>query len=153
MTMFSVIDEYWMRYALSLAEKAALEGEVPVAAVLVCNDALVSASANRPITLLDPTAHAEMLVLREAATKLGNYRLLDSTLYVTLEPCMMCAGAMVHARIKRLVYGAFDKKAGAVSSCATLLDATFINHVVAYQGGLFAPECGELLSKFFAARR
>lgn len=151
--MFSPRDQYWMRQAISLAKEAVAQQEVPVGAVLVLNDELIGAGSNKPISTNDPSAHAEMLALRTGAEKLGNYRLLHSTLYVTLEPCLMCVGAMVHARIKRLVFGASDPKTGAVMSVANMLDLPFLNHRVDYAGGLYADECGELLSQFFAARR
>lgn len=146
-------DEFWMREALAEAEKAGQAGEVPVGAVLVLNDELIARGHNHPITSNDPTAHGEMIVLRQAAEKLGNYRLLQTTLYVTLEPCMMCAGAMVHARIKRLVYGAADSKTGAIASVAQSLAYPFLNHRVEYTGNVMASACGQLLSEFFRARR
>jgi tRNA(adenine34) deaminase len=143
----------WMQYALKLAERAQEEGEVPVGAVLVLNDEIIGAGWNRPIAAHDPTAHAEIMALRAGATKLGNYRLNDTTLYVTLEPCVMCAGAMVHARIKRLVFGASDPKAGAIKSVFNILDSPRLNHRVEYVGGILSDECGEMLSRFFGARR
>ena len=117
--MFTDRDQHWMQVAMEQAETAATLGEVPVGAVLVLNDQLIAASHNAPITQRDPTAHAEIMVLRAAGAVIDNYRLINATLYVTLEPCLMCCGAMVHARIKRLVYGALDAKAGAVSSQVT----------------------------------
>lgn len=146
-------DTDWMRYALKLAERAQAEGEVPVGAVLVLNDELIGAGWNRPIAAHDPTAHAEIMALRAGAEKTGNYRLNDTTLYVTLEPCVMCAGAMVHARIKRLVFGASDPKAGAVISVFNILDSGGLNHRVQHLGGILSDECGAMLSRFFEARR
>lgn len=146
-------DEYWMRHALNLATQAEQAGEVPVGAVLVLNDDILGEGFNRPITNNDPTAHAEMVALRHAAERLKNYRLPETTLYVTLEPCLMCAGALIHARIKKVVYGAYDQKAGAVVSKAQLLDHTFINHQVEHRGGILADQCAHQLSAFFRARR
>src|SRR3990172_6761493 len=144
-------DEHWMRQALALAERARDEGEVPVGAVLVLNDEIIGAGWNRPIAAHDPTAHAEIVALRAGAARLNNYRLCDTTLYVTLEPCVMCAGAMVHARVARLAFGATDPKAGAVGSVFDILAAPALNHRVSYQGGVLAQECGELLTSFFRA--
>ena len=146
-------DEYWIRHALKLAERVQQEGEVPVGAVLVQNDEIIGAGWNRPIAAHDPTAHAEIMALRAGAEKLGNYRLNDTTLYVTLEPCVMCAGAMVHARIKRLVFGASDPKAGAIKSAFNILDSGRLNHRVEHMGGILSEECGAMLSRFFEARR
>ncbi len=146
-------DSDWMQHALKLAERAQQEGEVPVGAVLVLNDEIIGEGWNRPIAAHDPTAHAEIMALRAGAEKLGNYRLNDTTLYVTLEPCVMCAGAMVHARIKRLVFGASDPKAGAIVSAFNILDSGRLNHHVEYAGGILSEECGGMLSRFFEARR
>lgn len=146
-------DVYWMQHALRLAEQAEQAGEVPVGAVLVLNDEIIGEGFNRPIGGLDPTAHAEIIAIRHAAERLENYRLPETTLYVTLEPCLMCAGAMVHARIKELVYGAYDKRAGAVVSKAQLLDQPFLNHKVEHRGGLLADQCAHQLSAFFRVRR
>ena len=146
-------DEHWMRHAITLAERAQQEGEVPVGAVLVLNDDIIGEGWNCSIAAHDPTAHAEIMALRAGAAKLGNYRLNETTLYVTLEPCVMCAGAMVHARIKRLVFGASDPKAGAIKSVFNILDSTRLNHRVEYVGGILAEECGGMLSRFFEARR
>lgn len=145
--------KYYMQLAIEQAKLAAQAGEVPVGAVLVLNDEVIATSFNQPISGNDPTSHAEIEVLRAGAEKLNNYRLLDTTLYVTLEPCMMCAGAMVHARIGQLVFGAYDPKSGVVSSRAKLLDESFLNHKVAWQGGVMADECGSILSLFFKSRR
>ncbi|MCL5802012.1 MAG: tRNA adenosine(34) deaminase TadA [Gammaproteobacteria bacterium] len=146
-------DEPWMRHAITLAECAQEEGEVPVGAVLVLNGEIIGEGWNRPIAAHDPTAHAEIMALRAGAARLGNYRLNDTTLYVTLEPCVMCAGAMVHARIKRLVFGASDPKAGAIKSVFNILDSNRLNHRVEYVGGVLSDECGGMLSRFFEARR
>ncbi len=147
-------DERWLRHAMSLAERAASEGEVPVGAVLVGADGTLLAEGwNRPIALHDPTAHAEIMAMRLGAAALGNYRLTGSTLYVTLEPCAMCAGAIIHARVGRLVYGAQDPKAGAVHSVYDLIARPQLNHVVAWQGGVLEAECAEQLRVFFRARR
>ena len=151
--MFTENDTQWMQHALKLAERAAAAGEVPVGAVLVLDDKIIAEGSNSPIQDCDPTAHAEIKALRSAALSLNNYRLINATLYVTLEPCIMCAGAMVHARIKRLVYGASDPKAGAVQSVAKVLDKPFLNHRVEYQMGLLAQPCGLILSQFFQAKR
>lgn len=151
--MFSSCDEYGMQQALMLAERARQAGEVPVGAVLMFNDEVIAEGYNCPISTCDPTAHAEIIALRNASKTIHNYRLLDTTLYVTLEPCIMCAGAMVHARIKRLVYGATDPRTGAIVSRAQVLDQSFLNHRVEHSGGLLAAECGELLSQFFRERR
>jgi tRNA(adenine34) deaminase len=142
-----------MNVALEEARLAAQRQEVPVGAVLVIENRIVSRAGNRTIGDCDPTAHAEIIAMREAAQKLGNYRLLDSTLYVTIEPCPMCAGAMIQARIKRLVYGADDAKGGAVHSCFFVLDHPQLNHRVGVTAGVQAAEAGEVLREFFAARR
>lgn len=147
-------DEYWMSQALELARRAASEGEVPVGAVLVKDGERVGEGWNCPLGSDDPTAHAEVRALRDGARRLGNYRLPGTVLYVTLEPCVMCAGALVHARVSRVVYGAADPKGGAAGSVFDLLpsDARF-NHRVEVTGGTLADECGELLRAFFKARR
>ncbi|MEY4194856.1 MAG: hypothetical protein RLZZ226_1224 [Pseudomonadota bacterium] len=146
-------DTHWMRLALNLARKAEAQGEVPVGAVLVQGSRLVATGYNQPITLHDPTAHAEILALRQAGQQLKNYRLLDTTLYVTLEPCAMCMTALVHARVKRLVFGADDPKRGAVISALQLAHADFLNHRVDYQGDILADECSQMLKGFFRAKR
>lgn len=146
-------DEHWMREALALAKQASDQGEVPVGAVVVCDDELVGRGFNATITDHDPSAHAEIRALREAGSRLGNYRLPDCTVYVTLEPCVMCAGAMVHARLRRLVFGAFDPKTGAAGSVFDLLPGTQHNHQVIVDGGCLAEEGGALLRDFFRARR
>ncbi len=151
--MFTARDEYWMQQALQLANVAAAAGEVPVGAVLVLDDAMIAGGYNCPISARDPTAHAEMIALRKGAEKIGNYRLVNATLYVTLEPCLMCAGAMVHARIKRLIYGAADPKTGVIQSRESVFDKPFLNHRVDYAQGLLAEQCGRVLSQFFQERR
>ena len=153
MTPSATDDIAWMRRALALAERAEAEGEVPIGAILVQNGSVIGEGWNRPIATHDPTAHAEMLALRAAATRIGNYRLTDAVLYVTLEPCSMCAGAMVHARIKRVVYGAADPKAGAAGSVFDLLRSARLNHTAEVTGGVLAEECGAKLTEFFRARR
>jgi len=146
-------DEDWMRHALSLAERAGDMGEVPVGAVLVKDNAPIAEGWNCPIGTNDPTAHAEIKALRAAGARLGNYRLVDTVLYVTLEPCVMCMGAIVHARVKRLVFGAPDPKRGAVCSALHLAGTEFLNHKVEYRGGVLEEDCGRLLRRFFQERR
>jgi tRNA(adenine34) deaminase len=148
------IDERFMARALSLARRAADEGEVPVGAVVVLDGAVIGEGWNRPIAAHDPTAHAEIQALRAAADRLGNYRLPGSTLYVTLEPCPMCAGAIVHARVRRVVFGATDPKGGACGSVFDLLPSDHrFNHRTDCIGGVLADDCAELLRAFFRARR
>jgi tRNA(adenine34) deaminase len=146
-------DEVFMRHALLLARRAEVAGEVPVGAVVVREGRVIGEGWNRPIGEHDPSAHAEIVALRDAAQRIGNYRLAGSTLYVTLEPCVMCAGAIVHARIARLVFGADDPKAGAVRSVYDVIAQPRLNHRVAWQGGVLGDECGERLRAFFRARR
>ena len=146
-------DEYWMAQALSLAQQAATLDEVPVGAVLVFKDQIIGHGSNQPISSNDPTAHAEILALRAAALAVGNYRLPETTLYVTIEPCTMCVGALIHARVKRLVFGALEPKAGAVCSRFHLLDGTNFNHTIEYCQGVLAGDCGRLISDFFQQRR
>ena len=142
-----------MREALALAAAAAAAGEVPVGAVVVKDGRIIGRGFNRPITSADPTAHAEIVALREAAAALGNYRLPGCQLYVTLEPCAMCVGAMVHARLARVVYGARDPKTGACGSIVDLPALAHWNHHGAFEGGVLGDECGEMLKGFFAERR
>ncbi len=142
-----------MTLALQEAQKAGADGEIPVGAVLIQEGEIIAQDHNRPISLTDPTAHAEILVLREAARKLRNYRLTGCTLYVTLEPCAMCAGAIGQARISRLVFGALDPKAGAVISLYQLLSDKRLNHQAEIVAGVLAKECGEILRLFFARLR
>jgi tRNA(adenine34) deaminase len=146
-------DEHWMGLALAEAARAAQAGEVPVGAVVVLDGRLLASGHNAPIARHDPTAHAEIVALREAARGAGNYRLPGATLYATIEPCAMCCGAAVHARIARLVYGADDAKAGAVRSLHRLLDDARLNHRVEVTAGMRAEECGAQLSAFFRAKR
>lgn len=153
MTEVSHADTDFMRAALDEARAAGERGEVPVGAVLVAEGRIVARAGNRTIADCDPSAHAEIVALREAAKTTGNYRLAGTTLYVTIEPCAMCAGAIVQARITRLVYGADDAKAGAVHSCFCVLDSAQLNHRVETQGGVLAAEAVTLLQNFFAARR
>ena len=146
-------DELFMRMALDAAAEAQRVGGVPVGAVLVKDGELIAIGHNRPITGHDPSAHAEIAALRAAAQKLGNYRLPGCTLYVTLEPCVMCAGAMMHARLSRVVYGAADPKTGACGSVVNLFADERLNHHAEVLGGVLADECGTMLSDFFAERR
>ncbi|HKY93524.1 MAG TPA: tRNA adenosine(34) deaminase TadA [Nevskiaceae bacterium] len=146
-------DEAFMRHALALARRAADSGEVPVGAVVVHDGAIVGEGWNRPIASHDPSAHAEMVAMREAATRAGNYRLPGTTLYVTLEPCAMCAGAIIHARVQRLVFAAWDPKAGAVRSVYDLIAHPRLNHAVDWIGGVLEDESAGLLRGFFRARR
>lgn len=146
-------DEHHMRAALALAARAAVAGEVPVGAVVVHDGAVVGEGWNRPIAGHDPTAHAEIMAIRAAARTLGNYRLVGCTLYVTLEPCLMCAGAIMHARIARVVYGAADPKTGACGSVVDAFADRRLNPHARVEGGLLGDACGEMLSAFFAERR
>jgi tRNA(adenine34) deaminase len=146
-------DAAFMQAALAEARAAGARGEIPVGAVIVVDSRIVARSGNRTIADCDPTAHAEIVALREAAKTLGNYRLLGAALYVTIEPCSMCAGAMVQARIARLVYGADDAKGGAIRSCFAILDHPQLNHRVEVTAGVLADEAAALLKDFFAARR
>jgi len=146
-------DEEWMRAAFAQAELARDVGEVPVGAVIVMNNELLSSACNRPLSLCDPSAHAEILAIRAAASIIGNYRLAGATLYVTLEPCLMCAGAIIQARIARLVFGAPDPKNGAAESLYHLFDDRRLNHAVVVEGGVLREACGEILSGFFRRKR
>jgi tRNA(adenine34) deaminase len=146
-------DEAFMRRALELAQRAQAEGEIPVGAVVALEEKILGEGWNRPIAACDPSAHAEIQAMRAASSALSNYRLLGATLYVTLEPCVMCAGAMFHARIGRVVFGASDPKAGAAGSIVDLFRNEKLNHHAQIQGGVLASECGALLSRFFASRR
>ncbi len=147
------VDRLFMARALELAREAERAGEVPVGAVVVKDGVIVGEGWNRPISTHDPSAHAEMIAMRAAAQALENYRLLDTTLYVTLEPCAMCAGAMVHARVSRLVYAATDPRAGAAGSIFNILQHAALNHRVECEGGVMAEECGGVLREFFLKRR
>lgn len=146
-------DKHWMRRALSLAEAAGRQGEVPVGAVVVLNGMEIGAGSNCPIGASDATSHAEIEAIRDACCRVGNYRLVGATLYCTLEPCAMCAGAIGHARIARVVYGADDFRAGAVHSVFAVFDEPRLNHRVASTGGVLAEESADLLRNFFRARR
>jgi tRNA(adenine34) deaminase len=148
-----IADERWMAEALSLARSAAAANEVPIGAVVVAGGTVIGRGANSPIALSDPTAHAEMIALREAARTIGNYRLDGATLYVTLEPCPMCAGALVHARLARLVFGTRDLRFGGVRSKFRIADSELLNHRLSVTEGVFAADCLTLLQTFFAARR
>jgi len=149
----SEIDLKWMEYAMSLAERAESQGEIPVGAVIIKDDKVVGEGWNQAISLNDPTAHAEIMAIRDAGSKLKNYRIIDTTMYVTLEPCVMCTGALVHSRISRVVFGAKDYKTGAVVSVMNLLEHESMNHVVEYESGLCESQCSEQLSSFFKKRR
>ncbi len=146
-------DSWYMRRALDLAQHAGQAGEVPVGAVLVADGAIVGEGYNLPISTCDPTAHAEIQALRAAAQRVGNYRLPGSVLYVTLEPCVMCAGALMHARVARVVFGAPDPKTGACGSVVNLFAEARLNHHTEVEGGVLAEECGALMRTFFDARR
>jgi tRNA(Arg) A34 adenosine deaminase TadA len=146
-------DQDFMREALELARQGALLGEVPVGAVLVQGGEVIGRGFNCPISASDPSAHAEMVAIRDAAKALDNYRLPGSTLYVTLEPCSMCAGLIVHSRVARVVYGALEPKAGIVQSQGQFFTQGFLNHRVLYEGGVLGEECGTMLSEFFRQRR
>src|SRR6266478_10132403 len=146
-------DELWMEEALSVAQRALNAGEVPVGAIVVRAGKIVGRGWNRNLTDVDPTAHAEILALREAGARVGNHRLGDCELFATIEPCAMCAGAVVHARLKRLVYGADDPKAGAVHSVMQVLNHPSLNHQMEVRGGVLAGRCAEVLQEFFRGRR
>ena len=142
-----------MQVALELAERAALLGEVPVGAVIVSDGEVIGEGWNHPISGHDPTAHAEIMALRDAAQRVENYRLVNADMYVTIEPCTMCAGAIVHARIRRVIFGATEPKSGAVCSNGQVFDQPWMNHVVEYQGGILAEQCSGRISRFFQQRR
>ncbi|VXC44027.1 tRNA adenosine(34) deaminase TadA [Pseudomonas sp. 9Ag] len=146
-------DDEFMREALALAAEGARLGEVPVGAVVVHDGQIIGRGFNRPVSSHDPSAHAEMVAIRDAASKLENYRLPGSTLYVTLEPCSMCAGLIVHSRVQRVVYGATEPKAGVAVSRGQFFSQDFLNHRVLIEGGVAAESCSEILSEFFRARR
>ena len=148
-----ITDTEYMQIALDLARQAALNGEVPVGAIIVKDGVVIGRGSNAPIGLHDPTAHAEIIAMREAAQYLGNYRLVDCTLYVTLEPCAMCSGAMQHARIAKLIYGASDPKTGACGSVINLMGESKLNHHTEVHSGVLTVECGAVLTAFFKQRR
>ena len=146
-------DKKWMLHALSLAERSKQEGEVPVGAVIVRDNQLVAEGWNQPIEKHDATAHAEIMAIRAAGIALKNYRLPETTLYVTLEPCTMCAGAMIHARISRVVFGAYDPRTGSAGSAVDVFAGEYHNHKLIVEGGVMADECGQILKDFFRERR
>jgi tRNA(adenine34) deaminase len=146
-------DEFYMAKALQLAEQAGAAGEVPVGAIVVKDGEIVGEGFNQPISGCDPTAHAEIVAMRNAANNLSNYRLSDCDLYVTIEPCTMCVGAMVHGRIRRVLFGALEPRAGALQSQLQLMDQSHYNHSIEWQGGVLAQECGDLISLFFRRKR
>ena len=148
-----MISDQYMQAALEQAKLGAAAGEVPIGAVLVVDDRIISEAFNQPIGLLDPTAHAEVLVIREAARALGNYRLTDATVYVTVEPCLMCVGALVHARVREVVFGASEPKSGALVSAVRALDQPGLNHRFVVTGGVLEVECRSIIQKFFWDRR
>jgi tRNA(adenine34) deaminase len=145
--------EAWMLLALEQARNSAFAGEIPVGAVLVYQETILAVAGNSPIGNRDPTAHAEILAIREAARRLGNYRMPGTTLYVTLEPCIMCMGAIIQARIDRLIFGAHDQKTGAVESCYHIGNDALLNHTIAIESGILAEECGKILKDFFLGKR
>lgn len=146
-------DADWMRLAIAAAREAAARGEIPVGTCVVSGETLLAAAGNRTRTDVDPAAHAEIIALREAARKIGNYRLPDAVVYSTIEPCAMCAGALIQARVRRLVYGAPDERAGAVRSRFRICDTDFLNHRIELQAGVLEAECRELMQEFFRSRR
>ncbi len=148
-----ITDKEWMALAIQQAKLAEKIDEVPVGAVLVQDGQLIAQAHNQPINNNDPTAHAEIQLLRQAGKKLGNYRLPNTTLYVSLEPCTMCLGAMIHARIPRIVFGAYDEKTGVCGSCQDLSKSDCFNHTIEVEGGILADECRDLLQQFFKHRR
>ena len=152
-TVEKTSDDFFMGFAIAEAEFARDAGEVPVGAVVVLDGEVIGRGHNRPIGSSDPSAHAEIIALREAAARIGNYRLVDATMYATIEPCAMCAGALVNARVKRLVYGARDERAGAVESVFSICSSSSLNHVLETQGGIGAESARELMQSFFRARR
>ena len=146
-------DEFYMAKALQLAQQAGAAGEVPVGALVVRNGEIIGEGYNQPISACDPTAHAEVVAMRNAASKINNYRLSDCDLYVTIEPCTMCVGAMVHGRIRRIVFGALEPRAGALQSQLQLMDQDHYNHSVDVRGQVLEQQCGDLISGFFRHRR
>lgn len=146
-------DEEWMQYALQLAKKSEERDEVPVGAIIVYKNKIIGEGWNQPISSNNPTAHAEIMALQDAGEKIGNYRLLDSTMYVTLEPCVMCAGAMVHARIAKLVYAVDDQKTGACGSVFNMIQAEELNHNTEIKKGVLEKECQALIKNFFKEKR
>ena len=151
--MDSIAAELWMREALEEAQKAGAEGEVPIGAIVLLNEKIIGRGHNSPIRKHDPTAHAEILALRNAAHNTSNYRIPGSILVVTIEPCIMCVGAMIQARVEEVIFGAPDPKGGAIQSCFHLAEANQLNHRIRATSGILGEECGELLKSFFAIRR
>lgn len=151
--MDSIAAELWMREALEEAQKAGAEGEVPIGAIVLLNEKIIGRGHNSPIRKHDPTAHAEILALRNAAHNTSNYRIPGSILVVTIEPCIMCVGTMIHARVEEVVFGAADPKGGAIQSCFQLAESSQLNHRIRVTSGILEEECGELLKSFFASRR
>lgn len=149
----AVLDEHWMRQALDAAREAQGRGEVPIGTCIVSGGKLLSVSGNRTRTDCDPTAHAEIVALRDASKTVGNYRLTDSDVYSTIEPCAMCAGALIQARVRRLIYGAKDERAGAVESRFRICDTEFLNHRIEIVSGVLEEECRALMQQFFQSRR
>ena len=149
----NLTDEFWMDFALAEARQAVRVGEVPIGAVIVLNDEIIGRGHNQPIRSCDPTAHAEIMALREAARRIENYRLINATIYVTIEPCAMCAGAIVNARIKRLVYGAVELRQGAVDSIFQICTNSSLNHQVQVTAGVKDEDCKAIMQRFFKARR
>ena len=147
------VDAHWMRRAIAAAQEAGERGEVPIGACIVAGETVVAVAGNRTRTNIDPIAHAEVVAVRAAAAKLGNYRLAEATVYSTIEPCVMCAGALIQARVRRLVYGARDERAGAVESHFQVCDTDFLNHRIEVTAGVLEAECRELMQNFFRARR
>ena len=148
-----MIDEQWMRHALTAAREAQANGEVPIGTCIVSDNQLIAVSGNRTRTDCDPTAHAEIVALRETARKLGNYRLTGVDVYSTIEPCAMCAGALIQARVRRLIYGAADERAGAVTSRFRICDTDFLNHRIQISSGVLEDECRALMQEFFRRKR
>ncbi len=146
-------DEYWMQHALDLARRAQASNEVPVGAVLIHQDKIIGQGYNQSIALCDPSAHAEVIAIRSAAAHMRNHRLVKTTLYVTLEPCLMCAGVLMHARVSRLVFGTHDFKTGVICSCDNLLEKDYNHHSCEVKAGVLADECGKILRDFFKQRR
>jgi len=147
------VDAQWMHQAVAAAHDARERGEVPIGTCIVADDQILAVAGNRTITDQDPTAHAEIVALREAARKVGNHRITNAVVYSTLEPCVMCAGALIQARVKRLVYGARDERAGAVESRFRVCDTDFLNHRIDVSAGVLEPECREIMQEFFRDRR
>jgi tRNA(adenine34) deaminase len=147
------IDESWMKFALELAQQAQESGEIPVGAIIVQEEQIIGRGCNQPIKYHDPSAHAEMVAMRDAGQNISNYRLIDTTLYVTLEPCVMCTGALMHARVDRVVFGANDPKAGAAGGKFNLLEDPRFNHQINVTGGVLAEECAQILKQFFKSKR